>query len=1102
MTESVPTMASSWLNTNHLTSMAKSALTEAQKTIDKALDIESNEAKPSNPSLSPAPSASSSGPGLTAENGPPPGSSRSSSRSSSITSASSEFMRQSVKESSAKLWGSFTGSFFEAPPASAQTAPLPPTVQHPVTQAPTAASGSQTEPAPVISAQPGPLADDVASVASVASITSGSGSAVMTEVSQAELEVEPCSGSLWSETGRVSPAVLSVGEASSDSSALPTPLLSSQEMSVETLKGWEAPKEPEAEETQSGVSNLMAEAMVDNNSERPSDTSSSKSYEVMKNFSFPTRETLKGWEAPKEPEAEETQSGVSNLMAEAMVDNNSERPSDTSSSKSYEVMKNFSFPTSGQTSGDEFETNATSSDIEVIACPNGGGGHRGWPSPKRSQPPHASLDLTSRGHKRSGSEHSGSGSTEEGNANAEIDRLLRKLTEMNDVLEVREFKMVELSRANMELQEKNVDLNSQIKEAMKVNAKLVESNASNDDLTQRLATLENKLQRVMAEKDSYLEENKKLKKSSSSVMSENELNSLMSEKDEIIEDLRAEGQKLSVQVGKHGEIIKKLRVKEKANEKEIKQLKTNLEEKTTEADRLKKSLKAKDEVESKQIEAIQNLTSANSKWEDEHKKVLSELEDANEKVNGLKTSLEGAYREMAELKRGLLEKEGEAQEMALSREMAAKQALQEQLRELQDQSRTEKDSLYRQIDELRSSLVDEERITARKDDQLRREREDLMQRLEQSENRHEELSASVSAATRPLLRQIESLQASLNESQSSSERVERSLSDRLQQASIQLAAAQERERTASEQYMHLSSKSAALESKLNNVSKEKTNLEVKYEEELTKRQQLEHLNVKSSTLSETMKKSLSDEIHELKREKDFLEAALDTERQDLQAEKRKLIHIQEQLKERERKVKEIQAELDLVRSTCSSPSPSLSHLSVNGSYSDMWPKHPHKNSSTSILSASDEVFDSASVMRNAIGGSSNLYDTMRQTSSTAALVENLQAQLKQRDGEVIQMQMELGNLERARDNQNLEVSRLTQKVESYETLDLELKEMKRLYQETEAKYQTMLTMYGEKVEEAEELRLDLQDVKEMYKTQIQELLQSSASKSSTPLVTQ
>ena len=49
------------------------------------------------------------------------------------------------------------------------------------------------------------------------------------------------------------------------------------------------------------------------------------------------------------------------------------------------------------------------------------------------------------------------------------------------------------------------------------------------------------------------------------------------------------------------------------------------------------------------------------------------MEDANEKAASLKTSLESAYKEIAELKRGLVEKEGEAREMALSKEMAAKQ---------------------------------------------------------------------------------------------------------------------------------------------------------------------------------------------------------------------------------------------------------------------------------------------------------------------------------------------------------------------------------------------------------------------------------------------
>ena len=116
--------------------------------------------------------------------------------------------------------------------------------------------------------------------------------------------------------------------------------------------------------------------------------------------------------------------------------------------------------------------------------------------------------------------------------------------------------------------------------------------------------------------------------------------------------------------------------------------------------------------------------------------------------------------------------------------MTAKQALQEQLRKVQIQARSNQEALYRQIDELRNALVAEERATSRKEDQHRREREDLNERLEQAENRHEELSGSVSAATRPLLRQIESLQASLTEAQSSSERVERSLSERLQQSAI------------------------------------------------------------------------------------------------------------------------------------------------------------------------------------------------------------------------------------------------------------------------------------------------------------------------------
>jgi len=53
------------------------------------------------------------------------------------------------------------------------------------------------------------------------------------------------------------------------------------------------------------------------------------------------------------------------------------------------------------------------------------------------------------------------------------------------------------------------------------------------------------------------------------------------------------------------------------------------------------------------------------------------------------------------------------------------------------------------------------------------------QRLQEAEGRNQELSQSVTSATRPLLRQIENLQATLGAQTSAWEKLEKNLSDRL-----------------------------------------------------------------------------------------------------------------------------------------------------------------------------------------------------------------------------------------------------------------------------------------------------------------------------------
>ena len=311
-------------------------------------------------------------------------------------------------------------------------------------------------------------------------------------------------------------------------------------------------------------------------------------------------------------------------------------------------------------------------------------------------------------------------------------------------------------------------------------------------------------------------------------------------------------------------------------------------------------------------------------------------------------SLEAAYKEVAELKRGMLEKEGEAQELALSKEMAAKQALQDQLREVQEQSLKEREALFRQIDDLRASQSSEGRSNARREEQLLRERDDLLARLEASEKRNEDLSDSVSAATRPLLRQIASLQASLNEAQASGERVERSLNERLQQASIQLAAAVERERTASEQYRQASGRTAQLESKVGALAKDKSRLEADLESEAEKRASSDEKLAKAASNLEATKRSCAEEIMDLKRERNMAEASLESERAETTSEKRKNLSLAEQLKERDRRMKEMQTELDMARAAArnaaaaggfsrgSSPANSIGRHSINGSFTE-WP---------------------------------------------------------------------------------------------------------------------------------------------------------------------
>lgn len=94
-----------------------------------------------------------------------------------------------------------------------------------------------------------------------------------------------------------------------------------------------------------------------------------------------------------------------------------------------------------------------------------------------------------------------------------------------------------------------------------------------EEYTQRLSALEKKFQQAIRDKDGLRKQLEQSRQEAAGRMSKTELESLIADKDEVIDELRAEGEKLSKQQLHHSNIIKKLRAKEKEQEGSSKRLK-------------------------------------------------------------------------------------------------------------------------------------------------------------------------------------------------------------------------------------------------------------------------------------------------------------------------------------------------------------------------------------------------------------------------------------------------------------------------------------------------------------------------------------------------
>lgn len=476
--------------------------------------------------------------------------------------------------------------------------------------------------------------------------------------------------------------------------------------------------------------------------------------------------------------------------------------------------KQVSEQNSGHTSADEIET-AASSDIEIISGPNGDSSSQNSVAGMATKS--AKLGLLpaqymayggvggpskKKGHYRELSEASTyslqSESGSDGYSYAEYDKLAQRIAELNDVIEVRECKLVELGRENAQLFETNNELQTKLES---LELRVESQGMHSDDYTQRMSALERKFQQTLRERDSLRVELKSMQTSMAKCIARDDLEKLIKEKDTLNDELRGEGEKLSKQILQHSTITKKLRAKEKETDGTLKRQSEQIDELTQEVERAKKLLTAKEEVEKSQIQAIHKLTSEKQKLAKEILHVNSELEDVNQRLKTVQTSFDAAKKEL---------NEKQQEHYSLSKKAKTLSSLQSEQLTLQQQNQ----QLTIEVDMLREQIRASDGEQTAQVQKLRFDNSELLRRLEEAEQRSEYQADAISEATIPLVKQCQSLQSTLNGRTTAWEKQETVLLKRIDTLERELSTVATSERSATEQSDQLHARIIGLEEAL------------------------------------------------------------------------------------------------------------------------------------------------------------------------------------------------------------------------------------------------------------------------------------------------
>ncbi|DBA79224.1 TPA: hypothetical protein ACH3X1_009038 [Trebouxia sp. C0004] len=370
---------------------------------------------------------------------------------------------------------------------------------------------------------------------------------------------------------------------------------------------------------------------------------------------------------------------------------------------------------------------------------------------------------------------------------------------------------------------------------------------------------------------------------------------------------------------------------------------------------------------------------------------------------------------------------------------------------------------------------------------LQREVRDLEQRCQAAEARHQDLAANIPEATRPLLRQLEAMQASASANAQAWAAAEASLTARLNESESAAAGAGEREKRAWQKLQAANMRMAATTAALDALRAELADANA----EVERAQQAQRAaSARCSKAEEQLRQACQAESsahqRQIQLEHSLGEQLANEQAQSLEAS----LAAEERIQALEQRLASLQQGSTADHTAAGDPpamaAPGYRWQLVRSSDKPSPSSHaPTAVAAPESSAASDK-------------GSDVSYDTgpsnhhTRFQTGTAGELDRLRTALRQKDDQVVSLQSQLTNLEATRDSLAEEVIAAAGSEEAARSALADAASAEREHRQAQQQLMACTEMLGEKEERLEELRADLQDVKQLYKDQIEFMVEQLA----------